>query len=421
MSYVPLFNGKKEIFTALGVVLIVAFFSLLVEYYRYSSFIKEPIQIQTATVLNHYQTKKADKNKIYDVVKLKLDSGEEMYTVSWKPLKIELKSRVKVKFELKTIPSFAQYLKGFFAPSNYIYTIYEDNPPFNARFLYHFVKNQHEDVMMQEFYNALLFATPLSKELRENVQKWGITHLIAISGYNVGVISFLLFFLLKPIYVFFQSRYFPHRHVMADLMPIVFIVLIGYMIIIDYVPPFMRAVVMSMIGFFFVSRGVKVLSFEMLFIVTFGLLAVIPSLFFSLSFWFSIAGVFYLFLFLHHIKWENKIALFLGLDAFVFLAMIPIVHTFFPVFTLLQLTSPLWSIVFLLFYPVGVLLHLIGQGGILDGIVMSFLGVKAHSYELFIPLWFLIPYLIVSLGSIWSKKLLMVSFLLSLSAFCFIQ
>ena len=141
MSYVPLFNGKKEIFTALGVVLIVAFFSLLVEYYRYSSFIKEPIQIQTATVLNHYQTKKADKNKVYDVVKLKLDSGEEIYTVSWKPLRLELKSRVKVKFELKNTPSFAQYLKGFFAPSNYIYTIYEDNPPFNARFLYHFVKN----------------------------------------------------------------------------------------------------------------------------------------------------------------------------------------------------------------------------------------------------------------------------------------
>ena len=300
MLSVPLFNGKKELFFALGVVFCIALISLGIEFYRYKTFSKLALHVKTATVLNHYQ-KTNEKGKTYDVIKLKLDSGEQMYTVSWKPLRIELKSRVKVKFELKSL-SFKEYLSGFFAPSKFIYEIYEDNPPFDVRPLYRFVKEQHEESIMGELYSALLFATPLSKELRESVQKWGITHLVAISGYNVGVISFLLFFLLKPFYTFFQNRYFPYRNVTADLMPIIFLVLVGYMALIDYVPPFMRAVVMSVVGFFFFSRGVTLLSFELLAMVVLGILAFIPSLFFSLSFWFSIVGVFYLFLFLHHVK-----------------------------------------------------------------------------------------------------------------------
>lgn len=419
MLSIPLFNSKKELFFALGVVLFIALISLSLEFYRYTEFSQKSLHVSKATILNHYQ-KTNEKGKTYDVVKLKLDTGEQFYTVSWKPLHLELKSRVKVKFELKNL-SFKEYLSGFFAPSLYLYEIYEDDPPFDVRPLYRFVKEQHEDAMMGELYSALLFATPLSLELRENVQKWGITHLVAISGYNVGVISFLLFLVLKPVYTFFQNRYFPYRNALADLMPIVFAVLIAYMVIIDYIPPFMRAVVMSIVGFFFFSRGIKLLSFETLAIVVLALLAFIPMLFFSLSFWFSIAGVFYLFLFLHHCQWKNKLLLFLGLDVFVFTTMLPIVHAFFPVFTLLQLTSPVWSVVFIVFYPLGLFLHLIGFGGVLDGVVMDFLHVNAQSYAISVPYWFLVPYGAVSLLAIRSRKLFALVFILALSVFFFIE
>lgn len=419
MSSVPLLHNKKEFFVALGVVLGIALFSLGLEFYRYTEFSKTALHVSKATVLNHYQ-KTNENGKTYDVIKLKLDSGEVFYTVSWKPLHVSLKSRVKVKFELKDL-SFKAYLSGFFASSKFIYDIYEDDPPFDARGLYRFVTDQHEDATMAELYRALLFATPLSKELREEVQKWGITHLIAISGYNVGVISFLLFFFLKPFYVFFQSRYFPYRNALADLTPIVFAVLIAYMVVIDYVPPFMRAVVMSIVGFFFFSRGVKILSFETLGICSVGILAFVPSLFFSLSFWFSVAGVFYLFLFLHHVKWRNPIALFLGLDVFVFVCMLPIVHAFFPVFTLLQLTSPLWSIVFIVFYPLGLVLHLLGMGDLLDSGVLWFLHVKAYSYDISVPYWFLIPFGVVSLLGIRYRLFFFLTFVLGLSVFDFIQ
>ena len=98
--------------------------------------------------------------------------------------------------------------------------------------------------------------------------------------------------------------------------------------------------------------------------------------------------------------------------------MIPIVHATFPVFTLLQLTSPLSSIVFIFFYPLGVFLHLIGQGGILDTLLLGFLHVKAQSYSLVVEQWMLIPYIGLSLLGIRFKEAMFASFgMASLSFF----
>ena len=399
MLSVPLFVSKKEFFLTLSVVLCVACLSLAIEFYHFKELTKNALHVNTATVLNHY-TKTNEKGRTYDVFKLKLDgSGVEVYTVSWRVVSMSIKTRVKVKLKVDKI-TFYDYLKGFFAPSLALYTIYEDDPPLDVKPLYRFVEEQHESEKIAELYKTLLFATPISKELREEVQKWGITHLIAISGYNVGVISFLLFFLLKPLYQFFQSRYFPYRNLTADLTMVVLVVLFIYMVVIDFVPSFLRAFAMSVLGFFIYSRGIKVLSFEMLGLSTLGLLALFPHLLFSLSFWFSVAGVFYLFLFLHHFASLNRWVLLGIIDLGVFLLMVPIIHTFFPVFTFLQLTSPLTSLVFIAFYPLGLFLHVTNLGGILDTVLLEFLHVKTQSYLLSFPWWVLIGYVGVSLVAI---------------------
>lgn len=399
MLNVPLFVSKKEFFLTVAVVLCIAFISLSIEFYHFKKLTQSTLHVNTATVLNHY-TKTNEKGRTYDVFKLKLDgSGAEVYTTSWRVTSIPLKSRVKVKLKVDKV-TFLDYLKGFFAPSLALYEIYEDDPPFDAKPLYRWIEHQHSNETIAELYKTLLFATPISKELREEVQKWGISHLIAISGYNVGVISFLLFFFLKPFYQFFQSRYFPYRNATADLTVVVLVVLFAYMVIIDFVPSFLRAFAMSVLGFFFYARGVKVVSYEMLGLTTFGLLALFPTLLFSLSFWFSVAGVFYLFLFLHHFQNLNRWVLLGMIDLGVFLLMVPIVHTFFPVFTFLQLTSPLSSLVFIVFYPLGVLLHVIHLGGILDAYLLEFLHVKTTSYLLSFPWWVLGLYVGVSLVAI---------------------
>ncbi|WP_041958167.1 ComEC/Rec2 family competence protein [Sulfurospirillum arsenophilum] len=399
MLNVPLFVSKKEFFLTVAVVLFVASCSLLLEFYHFQKLTQNPLHVNTATVLNHY-AKTNEKGRTYDVFKLKLDgSGAEVYTTSWRVTSIPLKSRVKVKLKVDKV-TFLDYLKGFFAPSLSLYEIYEDDPPLDVKPLYRWIDNQHENETIAKLYKTLLFATPISKELREEVQKWGISHLIAISGYNVGVISFLLFFFLKPFYQFFQSRYFPYCNATADLTLVVLVVLFAYMVIIDFVPSFLRAFAMSVLGFFFYSRGIKVLSFQMLGLTSLGLLALFPTLIFSLSFWFSVAGVFYLFLFLHHFQSLNRWVLLGIIDLGVFLLMVPIVHTFFPLFTFLQLTSPLSSLVFIVFYPLSVLLHVMNLGGILDGYLLDFLHVKTQSYLLSFPWWVLVLYVGVSLVSI---------------------
>ena len=80
--------------------------------------------------------------------------------------------------------------------------------------------------------------------------------------------------------------------------------------------------------------------------------------------------------------------------------MLPIVHTFFSVFTFLQLTTPLTSVVFIVFYPLGLFLHLINCGGILDTYLLSFLAVDARTYDLSFPWWILVVYVGVSLVAI---------------------
>jgi competence protein ComEC len=403
MLSVPLFVSKKEFFLTLAVVLCIAFTSLAIDFYQFKELTKNALHVNTATVLNHY-TKTNEKGRTYDVFKLKLDGNSaEVYTTSWRISSIPIKSRVKVKLNVEKV-TFLAYLQGFFAPSLSVYEIYEDNPPLlDVKPLYHWIDMQHDNEKIAELYKTLLFATPISKELRDEVQKWGISHLIAISGYNVGVISFLLFFFLKPLYQFFQSRYFPYRNLTADLTMVVLVVLFVYMVVIDFVPSFLRAFAMSILGFFFYSRGIKVLSYEMLGLTSLGLLALFPALVFSLSFWFSVAGVFYLFLFLHHFENLNRWVLLSMIDLGVYLLMVPIVHTFFPVFTFLQLTSPLSSLVFIVFYPLGVLLHVIHLGGILDAYLLDFLHVKAQSYMLSFPWWILVLYVGVSLMAIRSK------------------
>jgi len=420
MINIPLFVGKKDFFALLGVVVCIALFSLSLEFYRYKHFILDPLHVSKATVLNHYQ-KTNDANRTYDVLKLKLDeSGVVVYTTSWRHMNLSFQDRVKIKFNVETL-SFKAFLKGFYVPSRSLYSIYEDHPPFNIQPLYRWVKDQHSNELSAELYQTLFFATPISKELREEVQKWGISHLIAISGYHVGVISFFLFLMLKPVYQFFQNRYFPYRNSTADLTLIVLVVLFFYMVILGFIPSFLRAFTMSVIGFFLYSRGVKVLSFETLGLTVIALLALFPTLFFSISFWFSVTGVFYVFLFLHHFSHLNRLALLGVMDVCIFLLMIPLVHTFFPVFTFLQLTTPVSSLLFIVFYPLSFFLHVINYGGILDGYVLDFLHVKAQSYPLIFTWWFLGGYTVLSLLAIRFRFLIFICLSLSMSSLIFIE
>ena len=64
-----------------------------------------------------------------------------------------------------------------------------------------------------------------------------------------------------------------------------------------------------------------------------------------------------------------------------------LVYFFFPLASLQQLSVIPLGYVFILFYPLSVVLHLIGFGGVFDSALIEFLSYQITSYQAQIPLW----------------------------------
>jgi competence protein ComEC len=406
----PLFTSKKEIIYTLFLVAILFVISLFYEFYKYKKITTYSLHVTHSKVINSYE-KTSVKGKKYTVLKLK-NSDFTFNTISWKALHVNKGDRVKVAFYTKGI-DFYSYLKGFYASLKFLHVNADavQNP------FYEYVQKQHKDSFTKELYKALFFASPISKELREDIAKWGISHLVAISGFHLGILSGILFFLLKPLYTFFQDKFFPYRNAYADLAGIVFLILGLYIYLIDFTPSVLRAFVMSIIGFLFFARNIKIISFSTLFFTISVVLILFPKLIFSIAFWLSVSGVFYIFLFLYHFANINKVSIFILINFWVYVLMLPIVHYIFDVFSFYQIFSPLLSMAFVVFYPLSLALHVSSFGGILDEFVLAFLSLHVEVSVLSTPLWFLLCFIGLSLLAIRFRLLAFFLPFISLSLF----
>ncbi|MCF6173488.1 MAG: ComEC/Rec2 family competence protein [Campylobacteraceae bacterium] len=414
MEPAPLFINQKEIVFTTVFMLVLFIISLGFEFYNYKKLVQRPLHDTSARVLNHYQKHKAN-GRTYDVFKLKSDEGYTFYSVSWKKRDIKIGSQVKIRFKTHKI-SFFDYLKNFFAVNIFIKTIKTNNQNnFNKLKIY--VKNQHKSEDLKQLFSALFFASFIQKTTRDKIQKLGISHLVAISGFHLGLISAILYFLLSPIYRFFQDRFFPYRNIKADLAIVVFSMLFYYMYLIDFSPSFLRSFVLSLFGFFLFSRHIKIISFATLLLSIGFILILFPKLLFSISFWFSVSGVFYIFLFLKHFSKLDNAWTFVLLNFWVFIMMVPIVHFTFKTFTFLQFLSPFLSMGFVAFYPLEFLLHVFGFGGIFDVWLEKLLNLQTTFYVISTPLWFLVSYIFLSVASIFNRRLALFVFFFSFSIY----
>lgn len=397
MEKAPLFLTKKEaVFFLIG--LVCAFcLSLSFEYYKFSQIKRNPVFTTNAKILGIYD-KYSKSGKKYQLLKLRTKHFD-FYSFS-KPTNLSINDKVLVKFPTEKI-TFYKYLKSFFIQIYSLQLLHKSFPDF----LHVNVSKQHNSVQMQELFLALFFAKPYSKELRFKISQWGIAHLVAISGFHLGILSTILFFLLKPIYTFFQDKFFPYRNAYADLAFIVFILLGVYVYYINVVPSILRAYVMSIVGFLLFAKNIKLLSFSTLFLCIGIILVFFPKLLFSVSFFFSVMGVFFIYLFLHYFAFLNKYLIFFLLNFWVYVLMLPVVHYFFDIFTFYQLLSPLISMLFVLFYPIELFLHVTSFGGIFDVWIGKFLEVPMSIYSLHVSLWHLLIYLLFSLLAIRFKSL----------------
>jgi competence protein ComEC len=298
--------------------------------------------------------------------------------------------------------SFLDYLKGFYAKSINFYKI-EKITTLKDKIIEE-INSSHNDEIIKELFQALFLAVPISKELRDICTNYGISHLIALSGFHLGVLSFVIYWIFYYPYSFFHGKYFSYRNKKYDLLLISIFFLFCYLIITDIVPSLLRAFVMFVLAIFLLRSNIKIFSFMTLLITFLIVVSLFPKYLFSLGFWFSIIAVFYIFLFIQYFKDLNKYLQIIIFNFWIFLIFNPIVHFYFPQTSYEQFLSPIITIFFTLFYPIEIFAHIFDFAIYFDGFIKSFLFHKINVYEVFTPFYFFIVYLIVSLASIFYKK-----------------
>ncbi len=409
-----LFPYKKDFFATMAFLFFVILLRLFFEYQAYQNFISKPFYYTYANVITAYE--KSKNARRYKVLKLKSEEGFVFYTTSHRKEDFNHK-RLRLQLFPDASISFMDYLGTFYVKSKIkhqekISLTFKDD-------LLETVALQHSDKGLQTFYNAIFFAKPLSKELREKVSLLGVSHLVALSGFHLGILWGLVYGLLYFFYSPFQQKFFPYRHALFDVGLLVMIVLGVYLWFVDFPPSLVRSYAMVLVGWGVLVLGMELLSFTFLTSILLTLTALFPSLLVSLSFWLSVAGVFYIFLLLLYTKKQSKwLISFIFIPFGIFILMLPVVHYIFGMTSSYQLLSPLLSILFVPFYPLAILLHLVGSGALLDDALLWLFSLPKQGEESLLPLWMMLGYVGLSVGAIWRRELFYVLFsLASLYAF----
>lgn len=396
-----LFPEKKSFILVMLFFLFVIVIRLLFTYQSYQEFVSKPFYYTEAEVLNSYEKVKGERR--YQVLKLRSEEGLNFYTTSYaqddlthKRLRLQLFPNEKI--------TFTDYLGTFYVKSK----VKEQHPiePTLKDMLLQKVVMQHTEPLMQSFYNAIFFATPLDKALREKISMLGISHLVALSGFHLGILWGLVYGFLLLLYRPLQQRFFPYRHALFDVGIVAMVSLGLYVWFVDFPPSLVRSYAMVLVGWIVLLLGIQLLSFTFLTTIMLMLVALFPSLMVSLAFWLSVAGVFYIFLLLQYTKGVKVwVITLIIIPLGIFLLMLPVVHALFPVTSDYQLLSPLLSLIFVPFYPLVMLLHLFGFGDLFDSVLLRLFQMPQESREVLLPLWALVVYTGVSIGAIWSQKL----------------
>ncbi|GAA9592938.1 ComEC/Rec2 family competence protein [Helicobacter pylori] len=399
------FQGAFELLTTpkeyllYGVILsLLLALNLYLEYLNYQKLdFSKPTSLNAQILLQYPKTKD---QKTYFVLKLQ-SKGMIFYSTIKEPLK-NLQYRYAQFFGKIKPCSFLESLKScFFQTYSFSLTRKQD---FKSH-VRHFIDNAHSSALAGNLYRALFIGDSLNKDLRDRANALGINHLLAISGFHLGILSASVYFLFSLFYTPLQKRYFPYRNAFYDIGVLVWVFLLGYLLLLDFLPSFFRAFLMGLLGFLACFFGVRLLSFKLLILACCIAIALLPKLLFSVGFLLSVCGVWYIFLFLKHTQAFFKTSSFLArslqvisLSALIFLNMLIIVHAFFPMFSPYQLFSIPLGLIFIVFFPLSLFLHVVGLGSLLDSILNMPLTIPTIS--VFSPLWLLVVHLFLTILSV---------------------
>ncbi|RUM61961.1 MAG: ComEC/Rec2 family competence protein [Sulfurimonas sp.] len=385
-----LFTTRRDILLFGSLCLVIFSLSLLQRYETFRHLKQFDDAVIDVTVLKQYL--KHREGRSYYVLKLRGDYGT-FYTSASPHIRHLLGRTLRLKVWVNRY-SFYDQLSGGYLPSKII-KVYRH---LNAKtILAHAIAAQHESPLIGELYGALFTALPMSQSLQKQLSTLGISHLLAISGFHLGLISALLYWLLRPLYRLCQERYFPYRSAHRDLFVLVFVVISAYLYFLGLLPSLLRAYTMLLIGFILFDRGMEVLSMQTLFLTVMLLLALMPTLLLSLGFWLSVAGVFYIFVYLIYFQHSKTHYNLIGVAIWVYLMMLPVSLYIFENFSLYHPFSVVASILFLPFYTLTSVLHVFSQGALFDEYLLHYLQWGNHPRILTLPYYIIIAHLILSL------------------------
>ncbi len=370
------FKGAFELLTTpkeylwCGVILsLLLSLNLYLEYLNYQKLdFSKPTSLNAQILLQYSKTKD---QKTYFVLKLQ-SKGMFFYTTIREPLKNLQYRHAQFFGRIKPCPFLESLKSCFFQTYSFSLTRKQD---FKSH-LRHFIDSAHSNALAGNLYRALFIGDSLNKDLRDRANALGVNHLLAISGFHLGILSMSVYFLFSLFYTPLQKRYFPYRNAFYDIGVLVWVFLLGYLLLLDFLPSFFRAFLMGLLGFLACFFGVRILSFKLLILACCIAIALLPKLLFSVGFLLSVCGVWYIFLFLKHTQAFFKTSSFLmrsfqaiSLSALVFLNMLIIAHAFFPMFSPYQLFSIPLGLMFIVFFPLSLFLHAVGLGSLLDRIL----------------------------------------------------
>ncbi len=390
-----LFENLKEFVLFLALCVLLLSVHLGWKYADYRNFISKPFYYTYVNVSHAYTKEKSGHR--YQVLKVEDDEGRHFYTTTHRKASLEGK-RLRLQLFPDRRIGFLDYIGTFYVKSR-VKKVLTPADTLKAK-LYRLVEGQHTSPQIEALYKAIFFAAPLPKPLREKIARLGISHLVALSGFHLGILWAILYGGLLLLYRPLQQRYFPHRFALVDLGVAVLILLGIYVWFTGAPPSLVRAYGMIVLGWLAVIMGVALLDFQLLFAVIALLLVIFPALMVSVGFWFSVAGVFYIYLLLRYTqRWHPLIVTLLVIPVGIFLLMLPIVHGMFPVTTSCQLLSPLLSLLFIPFYPAAMVLHLVGAGELMDAALAWLLALPCKESEHLLSLWALGGYGVLSLAA----------------------
>ena len=387
MESLSFFNTNKERKFFFLLILFTFIFNVSMDYIQYKKFIKNEIFKTNGIILNIYHKSK------YNILKVETDNFT-FFTSTEQNSKMKLFHEIEM-FILTQDINFISYLQGFYTKSFNI--VEKPRNILKKEKIYRLIESQHTNKEISSLYSALFIATSLTTNIRQISSKLGISHLIAISGFHLGVISFVLYFTIHLLYSSIHAKLLPYRNKKFDILICIVAILFLYLIFLNNPPSLLRAFVMFTFALFLLRNNIKVISFETLLIITLFIIAMFPKLFFSLSLLFSLSGVFYIFLFLKYFKNLNKYIQFIIFNFWIYFAINPITHYFFGTLSKEQLYSPILTILFTVFYPLSILLHIFNRGGLFDDFLQSIINLNINSIEIFIPFWIFLFYIVISL------------------------